>query len=120
MLLKLPGGGATGSYGGASGTFGVGAIAPTTMVSGAYGGAGGGGGWYGGGSTNGLGSAGGGSGYVYTASTLSNYPNGCLLNSKYYLTGTSMIAGNVTMQHPDGRTEIGHDGNGFVRITKVA
>ena len=67
-------------------------------ASGGYGGAGGGG-WYGGAGTTPDGSGdddkggGGGSGYVYTSDTASNYPSGCLLNSSYYLSNTSMSNG---------------------------
>lgn len=65
---------------------------------GGYGGAGGGG-WYGGSGTTPDSSGdddkggGGGSGYVYTSDTASSYPSGCLLNSSYYLTDTSMSNG---------------------------
>lgn len=78
----------------------------------------GGGGWYGGGATNHC-SGGGGSGYVYTSSTVSSYPSGCLLNSSYYLTDTQTIAGNQSFLAPSGSTETGHSGNGYVRITKL-
>ena len=67
-----------------------------------YGGAGGGG-WYGGAGSYPDSSGdddrggGGGSGYVYTSSTASNYPSGCLLSSKYYLTDASTIAGNASI-----------------------
>ena len=47
--------------------------------------------------------AGGGSGYVYTASTASYYPN-TLLNSSFYLTNASTTAGN-------------RYGNGMARIS---
>ena len=80
--------------------------------------AGGGGGWYGGGASA-WGPGGGGSGYVYTASTASNYPSGCLLNSSYYLSGAQTIAGDVSFPAPNGGTEIGHAGNGYARITMV-
>lgn len=62
----------------------------------------GGGGWYGGSGTYPDSSGdddkggGGGSGYVYTSSTASNYPSGCLLNSSYYLSDTSMSNGVQT------------------------
>lgn len=69
---------------------------------------GGGGGWYGGGS-----------GYVYTPTTASNYPSGCLLNSAYYLSNAQTIAGNQSFPSPTGGTETGHSGNGYVRITKL-
>ena len=93
-----------------------------------------GGGWYGGSATGdlisytypatlryGAGDAhgGGGSGYVYTASTAVNYPQGCLLNSNYYLTSAETIAGNTLIIEPDGKAGTGHSGNGHVRITKI-
>lgn len=78
---------------------------------------GGGGGWYGGGLH--CDSAGGGSGYVYTPTTASNYPSGCLLNSAYYLSNAQTIAGNQSFFSPTGGTETGHSGNGYVRITKL-
>ena len=80
---------------------------------------GGGGGWYGGGAGGPDGGAGGGSGYIYTSTTASNYPSGCLLNSSYYLTNAQTIAGNQSFPSPTGSTETGHSGNGYVRITKL-
>lgn len=71
---------------------------------------GGGGGWYGGApgydndSDNDGKGGGGGSGYVYTAGTASNYPAGCLLNSKYYLEAAST-------------TESTKTGDGEIKIT---
>lgn len=116
------GGGATQTAGGSTNaTFGQGAFA--------YDGGGGGGGWYGGGTTSNLSSmpssangsdnqgGGGGSGYVYTSSTVSNYPSGCLLNSSYYLTDAQTIAGNTSFSAPGGGTETGHSGDGYARIT---
>lgn len=79
---------------------------------------GGGGGWYGGGLH--CDSAGGGSGYVYTPTTASNYPSGCLLNSAYYLSNAQTIAGNKSFPSPTGSTETGHSGNGHVKITKLS
>lgn len=79
---------------------------------------GGGGGWYGGGLH--CDSAGGGSGYVYTPTTASNYPSGCLLNSAYYLSNAQTIAGNQSFPSPTGGTETGHSGNGYVKITKLS
>lgn len=87
-----------------------------------YGGAGGGG-WYGGSGSYPDGSGdddrggGGGSGYVYTSSTASNYPTGCLLNSEYYLSNAVTKAGNVSFTGTGGSSETGHSGNGYVRIT---
>lgn len=116
------------SYTGSAGSFGNGGNAATNSSS--YNrSSGGGGGWYGGGGTayrssssyyyRGGGGAGGGSGYVYTSSTASNYPSGCLLNSAYYLTDAKTVAGNTSITSPTGSTETGHSGNGYVRITIV-
>lgn len=77
---------------------------------------GGGGGWYGGGSARRAG-GGGGSGYVYNSSSSANYPSGCLLNSDYYLSNTSLLGVGNSWNNPDGATESGHSGNGYVRIT---
>lgn len=89
-----------------------------------YGGAGGGG-WYGGSGSypdssgdDDRGGAGG-SGYIYTANTASNYPTGCLLDSKYYLEDAQTIAGNASMPSTNGSTETGHSGDGYARITVV-
>ena len=121
------GGGGTQTAGGAggssnSGTFGQGGLGH--YRSSGYGGAGGGG-WYGGGGVYPDSSGdddrggGGGSGYVYTESTASNYPSGCLLDSRYYLTETSLIAGNQSFTDPDGSTVTGHAGDGYSRITVI-
>lgn len=105
-------------YGGGFG-FGGGGV----YRSSGYGGAGGGG-WYGGSGTVPDSSGdddrggGGGSGYVYTSSTTSNYPSGCLLDSSYYLTDAATSAGNTSFTSPDGATETGHSGNGYARISK--
>lgn len=85
----------------------------------------GGGGWYGGSGSYPDGSGdddrggGGGSGYVYTSSTATNYPSGCLLNSSYYLTSASTTAGNTAFTSPTGANETGHTGNGYIRITVI-
>ena len=42
-----------------------------------------------------------------------------MLNSSYYLTRASIIAGNEKFLGPDGTTEQGHTGNGYVRITSI-
>ena len=89
-----------------------------------YGGAGGGG-WYGGTGTMPDGSGdddkggGGGSGYVYTSSTASSYPSGCLLNSSMYLDSASTNAGTTSFTSPTGSSETGHSGDGYVRITVI-
>ena len=108
---------ATQTSAGTNGSFGQGA---NTNIGD---GGGGGGGWYGGGSTQTSSSGGdtqgggGGSGYVYTADTASNYPSGCLLDAKYYLTDAETIAGDQTFLSPEGTDETGHSGNGHIRIT---
>lgn len=99
------------------GSFGKGG---TYQGGGGESGGGGGGGWYGGGAGS-YGTAGaGGSGYVYTSTTASNYPSGCLLNSTYYLSNAQTIAGNQSFPSPTGSTETGHSGNGHVKITKLS
>ena len=119
------GGGGTQTAGGSggssnSGSFGQGGNG-LYRASG-YAGAGGGG-WYGGGGSYPDGSGdddrggGGGSGYVYTSSTASNYPSGCLLTSDYYLTDANTYAGNTSFVGTSGSNETGHSGNGYCRIT---
>ena len=85
---------------GTGGSFGQGGSASTSGNNYKYGASGGGGGFYGGGaiasysdSTNYDKYTGGGSGYVYTSSTASSYPSGCLLNSNYYLASASTAEG---------------------------
>lgn len=136
LTTKYGGGESGGSPGGTSyigtqttagtgGSFGTGGASGTGGYNYKYGAGGGGGGWYGGGAstsytdsnTSYRGYNGGGSGYVYTATTVSNYPSGCLLNSTHYLKNASNIAGNVSFTSPAGATETGHTGNGYVRIT---
>ena len=98
---------------GTGGSFGQGGSASTSGNNYKYGASGGGGGFYGGGagtsysdSTNYDKYSGGGSGYVYTSTTASSYPSGCLLNSTYYLTLSSTTEGTNT-------------GNGKAKITYV-
>lgn len=100
------------------GGFGYGGYRPSSNTSTVCGG---GGGWYGGGSGNG---AGGGSGWIYTASSFSTWQSGnasdaskWLLNSNYYLTDASTVAGNTSFTDPDGTTVTGHASNGYARIT---
>lgn len=121
------GGGGTQTTGGTggnnnAGTFGQGGSGLSS--SSGYGGAGGGG-WYGGGgclpdySGDDDRGGGGGSGYVYTSSTASSYPSGCLLNSSYYLTNAITVTGNTAFTSPTGANETGHTGNGYIRITVI-
>lgn len=89
-----------------------------------YGGAGGGG-WYGGcgsvpdSSGDDDRGGGGGSGFVLDASTIGNAPAGYLLNSSYYLSDTSLIAGNAAIVLPNGSSATGVSDNGYVRITII-
>ena len=112
-------GGAKGIYSGTSGAnkgaFGQGGNASD----GRYDGGGGGGGWYGGGAGASSGwsnGGGGGSGYVYTSSTASSYPTGCLLNNSHYLTNASTTAGSSSFPSTTSGTETGHSGDGYARI----
>ena len=98
---------------GTGGSFGQGGSASTSGNNYKYGASGGGGGFYGGGaiasysdSTNYDKYSGGGSGYVYTSSTASSYPSGCLLNSNNYLLKASTTEGINT-------------GNGKATITYI-
>ena len=123
---SVSGYGATQTSAGTNGLFGQGGAATTSGTNYNYGSGGGGGGFYGGGacssysdSTNYRTYNGGGSGYVYTSSTAKNYPQGCLLNSSYYLTDAQTIAGNQAFTSPEGTSETGHSGNGFCRITNM-
>ena len=99
---------------GSGGSFGQGGSASTSGNNYKYGASGGGGGFYGGGagtsysdSTNYDKYSGGGSGYVYTSTTASNYPSGCLLNSTYYLTASSTTEGINTGNGKSTITYIG-------------
>lgn len=107
---------ATQTAAGTNGSFGQGANA-TGNTNYNYGPGGGGGGWYGGGASSSVSDSnsdyrtynGGGSGYVYTSSTASDYPSGCLLNSNYYLTDASTIQ--------NGSARIVNNMNGCIKIT---
>ena len=77
---------------------------------------GGGGGWYGGAGGKGASNnGGGGSGYVYTSSSYK--PSGYNPGTQYYLSDTSLVAGNAPMPDPSGGTMTGSSGNGYARIT---
>lgn len=121
------GGGGTQTAGGAggnsnAGTFGQGGTG--LSYSSGYAGAGGGG-WYGGGGsypdTSGDDDrgGGGGSGYIYTSTSASTYPSGCLLNSQHYLENATTLAGNAAFTSPIGASETGHTGDGYIRITVI-
>ena len=77
---------------------------------------GGGGGWFGGyaGADHNSGGSGG-SGYVYTSGAY--VIEGYLVDPKYQLTNAQSIAGNATFTSVSGSEEVGHKGDGFVRIT---
>ena len=101
---------------GTGGSFGQGGSASTSGNNYKYGASGGGGGFYGGGaiasysdSTNYDKYTGGGSGYVYTSSTASSYPSGCLLNSNYYLASASTAEGINTGHGKSMITYIGKE-----------
>jgi hypothetical protein len=141
-------GGAGGGVAGLQGNIGLGGtqIAPGNVANGGgvgFGqganialadGGGGGGGWYGGGrgsatDANGTDNngGGGGSGWVFTQAndnagyTSSTYTGGgWLLNSTHYLTNAVTIDGSQTFLSPVGINEIGHAGDGFVRITTIS
>lgn len=99
-----------------SGEFGNGG----NQTAGKHGGGGGGGGWYGGGAGKCDGYGGGGSGYVYTSTTASSYPSGCLLTSTHYLSNASTTAGNSSITDPEtGKTTTGRSGHGYIRITVI-
>lgn len=89
--------------------------------SGGYGGAGGGG-WYGGtgripdGSGDDDGGGGGGSGFVWTGQ---NAPADFALTEAHYLSNARTVDGSNSFTAPDGTTETGHSGDGYVRITPV-
>lgn len=113
-------------YNGADGTFGFGGSTGYKYNDEAYySSGGGGGGWYGGGAGANYNGAsyeyntggGGGSGYVYTAATLNYYPEGCLLDSTYYMLDATLYGGNRNFVSPFGYAEKGHRGNGYVKIT---
>ncbi|KAK8888242.1 hypothetical protein M9Y10_039307 [Tritrichomonas musculus] len=93
-------------------------------------GGGGGGGWYGGGSggygsNNGCSSGGGGSGWTFTQSSYHTWKSSdaenaskFLLDESYYLTNAISVPGNEEFPTTDGnRTEKGHTGNGYAKIT---
>ena len=80
---------------------------------------GGGGGWYGGGAGTNCGAAGG-SGYVYNEANSVNYPEGCLLNSSYYLSDAETISGDQSFTDPEtGSSTTGRSGDGYIRITML-
>jgi hypothetical protein len=56
---------------------------------------------------------------MYTSSSASYYPSGCLLDSSYYLTNATTLAGNAAFTSPTGTRETGHAGNGYIRITVI-
>lgn len=61
-----------------------------------------------------------GSGYTYTKENSTNYPEGCLLNSSYYLKNAETINGSQTFPAANGiNIETGHIGNGHAKITQL-
>ncbi|MGN1337145.1 MAG: cadherin-like beta sandwich domain-containing protein [Candidatus Coprovivens sp.] len=106
--------------GGLSGSFGTGGNG--YVANGGYGGAGGGG-WYGGGGSTVDGSGdddrggAGGSGFVWNESSSVNAPEGYIPGDKNYLTDAILKSGAESFYNPNGSTEVGHPGNGYVRIS---
>ncbi|MGL4820993.1 MAG: glycine rich domain-containing protein [Bacilli bacterium] len=119
------GAGGTQSQAGLTGnTGGFGNGGAGSSGSGGYGGSGGGG-WCGGSgvipdsSGDDDRGGGGGSGYVLTSSSIK--PSGYVLTDpKYFMSNTSLIAGNETIPTPGGSTQIGNIGNGYARITVLS
>ena len=122
-------GGAAGGYSGYTGTagsFGSGGAATTSTTSNYSRSGGGGGGWYGGGGGGfrsnsssyyyGQSGGGGGSSYAYNSSNASNYPDGCLLDSNYYMGQFYNAAGSANIAGPDQSFSTGNEGNGYIRI----
>ena len=112
---------------GTGGSFGQGGSATTSGSNYRYGASGGGGGFYGGGATTSYSDStnydkysGGGSGYVYTSSTASSYPSGCLLNSTYYLIVSSTTQGINTGNGKATITYIGKELDFIVADTLIA
>lgn len=112
--------GGTQTEGGYGASFGHGGNRDTEQAEGG----GGGGGWYGGGAGDASHgddcNGGGGSGFVLTAATAIYCPSNYELTSAYYLTEAITIAGNQTFKAPNGTEEIGHSGDGYVRITVLS
>lgn len=119
-----------GGSGAFNGSFGQGAISAYSTSFNA--GGAGGGGWYGGGSagsgaSGSTGCGGGGSGWIYTESAYNNW----IQNSTEGQSGNWLLAdidfatscltqdGTQSFLSPIGEPEIGHSGNGYVRITKI-
>ena len=94
-----------------------------TFQNNGYGGAGGGG-WYGGvgivpdsGGDDERG-GGGGSGFVYDSNSLATLPSDYLVQSRYILSATSIVAGNASMPNHEGTGNMtGNSGNGYAKIT---
>lgn len=61
----------------------------------------------------------GGSGFVWTSNTESNVPSGYNVSTDYYLTDAFTISGDSSFESITGQTEIGHEGNGYAKITWV-
>lgn len=107
---------------GSGGSFGQGAN--QTADNYRYCSAAGGGGWYGGGggqkSDSDIGCLlyiGGGSGFVNTYANRDNRPSGY---TGLQLDSGSTTSGSHSFPAPGGGTEIGHSGNGYVRITRIS
>lgn len=116
----------TNNYSGGAGSFGTGGSTGYKYNSTSYySNGGGGGGWYGGSAADNHSSSsraraaggGGGSGYVFTSTTISNYPQGCFLKEQYYLENTQLLTGASRFLGITGDYETGHAGNGHTKIS---
>ena len=56
---------------------------------------------------------------MYTADSAADYPSGCQLNSNYYLSEAVTLGGLDTFTSPENQIEVGHSGNGYVRISST-
>ena len=116
--VGAPGGSTAG--GSVGGTFGVGGA--EIYQNGGYGGAGGGG-WYGGGratpdhSGDDDSGGGGGSGFIWNTNSAGTVPAGYKVSNKFYMTNGFIHTGGETFKNPNGGSETGHTGNGYIRLT---
>ena len=105
--------------------FGYGySCSPATInyVNTTWGGSGAGGGWYGGYNSAGSGwhSAGGGSGFIWNEASANNVPENYSVESRYYLSDATTLAGNQSVPTHDGNgTMTGTRGNGHAKISLV-
>jgi hypothetical protein len=104
------------NYNGNCNTYSTGGWNGGGMASDCWANGGGGGGWYGGCTSWPTGA--GGSGYVATSTSYK--PGGYTVGAQYYMSKSTMIAGNATMQAPAGGTITGKTGNGYCKISLLS